>query len=201
MRTSAGRVDRRADVVERPGGRPASRGSAARPMPIRPPIDVPTQCDGVGVEAGEQGHHVGHVARQRVAHRVGAASRIGRGRPRRGRRRGSRRASRAPARRSRGPGASAPCGADQHPVVGRIAPLPVRHAVQAARVEALHACASRGSFTRRLLRVRHFICTLPLTVAVTCALPGSTAERVALRRHRRRRAHHRPSAAAAARSS
>ena len=62
--------------------------------------------------------------------------------------------------------------ADQHPVVRRIAPLPVRHPVQAARAQALHLAEPR--LVRCVLRVRHFICTVPLTVALTWALPGST---------------------------
>ena len=140
----AGRVDRRADVVERPGAQIGEPGSAARPMPIRPPIEVPNQCDAVRVEAGEQRHHVGDVARQRVAHRVGepigfaAADDVGAddAEPP---------ASPARATSKSRPWRDTPCDADQH-ALGRaaLAPFPVGHAVQAARVQALDM-ASRGS--------------------------------------------------------
>ena len=46
--------------------------------------------------------------------------------------------------------------------------------MQAACAEALDAPQ------QRLVRCRHFICTVPLTVAVTSALPGSPIERLVL---------------------
>ncbi len=62
--------------------------------------------------------------------------------------------------------------AHQHPVARAVPPrpFPVRHAAQACRTEALDAAQLRLGRSRR----RHFICTVPLTVAVTIALPGST---------------------------
>ena len=39
-------------------------GCAASAMPIRPPIEVPTQCTLLDVQARDQRHHVGDVLRQ-----------------------------------------------------------------------------------------------------------------------------------------
>ena len=62
--------------------------------------------------------------------------------------------------------------ADEDAVAGatRALPLPIRQAMQAAAVEALHVTQERVVEGHR----RHFIWMVPLTVAVTSALPGST---------------------------
>ena len=146
MRAMPAGVDRRADVVERPGARSASPAAPPGAMPIRPPIEVPNQCTVCRVEAGEQRHHVGDVGRQRVARRVGeaigfaAADDVG--------------ADDAPAVAHRprqrvevAALARDAVGADEDAVAraARALPLPVRHAVQAAARRGTARGASRGS--------------------------------------------------------
>ena len=101
----------------------------------------PSRCRPSARSAHRAGRAASPCRRRRwylVAHRVGEPVRFARGRRRRGRRRGSRRAAPAPACRSRAPGAT---GRGRRPApvaLAGVAPLPVGHAVQAARVEALH---------------------------------------------------------------
>ena len=83
------RVEARPDVVEHQLAH--RRAVAARPRPgrsARPSTCRPSRTV-LRIEPRQQRHHVGHVLRQLVAHRVGAASRSGRGPPRRGTPRGS----------------------------------------------------------------------------------------------------------------
>ncbi len=120
------------------------------------------------IEPSEQRHHVGDVAWKLVARRVGetigfaAAGDVGTDHAVAVAERGGEGVEVASLARQ-------PVDTDEHALVVRVAPLPVGEPVQAARAEALDATQAR-----LIVRVAHFICTVPLTVAVTTALPGST---------------------------
>ena len=105
---------------------------------------------GVGIKPGQQRDHVGDVGRHLIAHRI--LQEIGLTAP------DDVRtddpidvAERARERVEVAPLSAQPVDADEHPAVVGIAPLPVRHAVQAARIQALdmaqirfgHACSRR----------------------------------------------------------
>ena len=122
-------------------------GSAARRHADQPAHRGAEPVHRLRVEAGEQRHHVGDVGRQRVARRIGepirlaAADDVGADdapavahRPRQRVEVAALARQRRARRRGRGR-----CAA--------VAPLPVRHAVQAARVEALDVAqaAARSS--------------------------------------------------------
>ena len=170
MRAMPAGVDRRADVVQDQARdrRPRQR----RQAPCR--SGRPSMCRTSARSSHRGGRAASPCRRRRSAARSPPDrrdDRIRRGRRRRGRRRASRPPSLAPACRSRGPGAtrrarrrgrgrsrrrraptaSRPCGAGR----GRRG---------TGRGEAVGSRHAR----------RHFIWIVPLTVAVTSALPGST---------------------------